>query len=41
MAEKEYLIPYSADSRKRHYHKTVAGKVVSYTVQFEVKIKEE
>lgn len=37
MAEKEYIIPYSDDARKRHYHKTVRGKVVKFIVQLEVK----
>jgi len=33
MAEKEYIIPYSEDARKRHYHKTIRGKVVKFMVQ--------
>ena len=37
MAEKEYIIPYSEDVRKRHYHKTTKGKVVKFVVQLEVK----
>ena len=37
MAEKEYIIPYSEDVRKRHYHKTIRGKVVKFMVQLEVK----
>ena len=37
MAEKEYIIPYSEDARKRHDHKTIRGKVVKFTVQLEVK----
>lgn len=37
MAEKEYIIPYSEDVRKRHYHKTTRGKVVKFMVQLEVK----
>ncbi len=37
MAEKEYIIPYSDDVRKRHYHKTVRGKVEKFVVQLEVK----
>jgi hypothetical protein len=32
VAEKEYIIPYSEDSRKRHYHKTVRGKVLKFVV---------
>ena len=37
MAEKEYIIPYSQDVRKRHYHKTIRGKVVKFMVQLEVR----
>ena len=37
MAEKEYIIPYSEDDRKRHYHKTARGKVLKFMVQLEVK----
>ena len=37
MAEKEYIIPYSEDSRKRHYHTTVRGMVLKFVVQLEVK----
>jgi hypothetical protein len=37
VAEKEYIIPYSEDSRKRHYHKTVRGMVLKFVVQLEVK----
>lgn len=37
MAEKEYIIPYSEDVRKRHYHKTIRGKVLKFMVQLEVK----
>ncbi len=36
MAEKEYIIPYSGDVRKRHHHKTIKGKVVKFMVQLEV-----
>lgn len=36
MAEKEYIIPYSEDVRKRHYHKAIKGKVVKFVVQLEV-----
>jgi hypothetical protein len=38
MAEKEYIIPYREDVRKRHYHKTKRGKVVGFAVQLEVKV---
>lgn len=37
MAEKEYIIPYSEDARKRPYHKPTKGKVVKFAVQLEVK----
>ena len=36
MAEKEYIIPYSNDVRKRHYHKTLKGRVEKFTVQLEI-----
>jgi hypothetical protein len=36
VVEKEYIIPYSEDVRKRHYHKTIKGKVVKFMVQLEV-----
>ena len=36
MAEKEYIIPYSYDVRKRHYHKTSKGKVERFVVQLEI-----
>jgi hypothetical protein len=29
VAEKEYIIPYSEEVRKRHYHKRIRGKVVN------------
>ena len=41
MAEKEYIIPYREDIRKRHYHKTKRGKVVSFAVQLEVKVSDK
>jgi hypothetical protein len=36
VAEKEYIIPYSYDVRKRHYHKTSRGKVERFVVQLEI-----
>ena len=36
MAEKEYIIPYSYDVRKRHYHKISKGKVERFLVQLEI-----
>jgi len=35
LAEKEYIILYSENARKRHYHKTISGKVVKFVVQLE------
>jgi hypothetical protein len=37
VAEKKYIITYSEDVRKRHYHKTTRGKVEKFMVQLEVK----
>ncbi|HXV79888.1 MAG TPA: hypothetical protein VEG60_08415 [Candidatus Binatia bacterium] len=37
MAERTYIIPYSTDARKRHYHKTARGRVTYFAVQLEVK----
>ncbi len=39
MAEKEYIIPYSDDARKRHFHTTIKGKVAKFVVQLEVNYK--
>ncbi len=36
MAEKEYLLPVSADTRIRHYHRTQKGRVVEFSLQLEV-----
>ena len=41
MAERLYIIPYSRDARKRHYHKTTRGRVVSFVVQLEVEVEGE
>ena len=41
MPEKQYLIPYAPDVRKRHHHKTERGKVVWFMVQLEVLSKGE
>jgi len=38
VAEKEYIIPYSEEVRKRHYHKTTRGKVVKFMVQLETRM---
>ncbi len=36
MSVTEYVIPLGKDARKRHYHETDKGKVISFTVQMEV-----
>lgn len=41
MAERLYIVPYSRDVRKRHYHKTDRGRVVNFVVQLEVEVKGE
>lgn len=41
MPEKKYIIPYKEDARKRHYHKTIRGKVVKFRVQLEVSYEGE
>ncbi len=38
MTETEFLLYYSDDARKRHYHQTEKGKVVRFMVQLEVKV---
>ncbi len=41
MGEREYTIAYSNDTRKRHYHKTEKGTIVSFIVQLEIKVDNE
>lgn len=41
VSEREYLIPYALDARKRHYRKTELGKVASFAVQLEVAFQGE
>jgi len=41
LAERSYIIPYSKDTRKRHYHKTERGRVVNFVVQLEAEVKGE
>jgi hypothetical protein len=41
MAEKNYIIPYREDVRKRHYHETMKGMVVKFMVQLEIKYQGE
>ncbi len=36
MSVTEYVIPLGEDARKRHYHETHKGKVISFAVQMEV-----
>lgn len=38
MPEKEYLIRLGEGARKRHYHRTERGVVVSFMVQLEVEV---
>lgn len=40
MAEREYLLPYSEDARKRHDHRTESGQVITFMVQLEVRVQE-
>lgn len=37
----EYVIPLGENARKRHYHETVNGKVIAFTVQLEVFVNGE
>jgi hypothetical protein len=39
LAERSYIIPYSKNTRKRHYHKTERGRVVNFVVQLEVEVE--
>jgi len=39
MAEKEYIIPYRENVRKRHAHTTTKGRVSRFMVQLEVKME--
>jgi hypothetical protein len=36
LAERLYIVPYSEKARKRHYHKTLRGRVTNFVVQLEV-----
>lgn len=38
MSEKQYLIMFDLDTRKRHYHKTEVGRVIAFMVQLEIKV---
>jgi hypothetical protein len=40
LAEKEYLIRLGERARKRHYHKTDKGHVVTFMLQLEVEVEE-
>ena len=39
MGEKTYTRALGEDARKRHFHKTERGKVISFAVQLEVKVE--
>jgi hypothetical protein len=39
LAERSYIIPYSKNTRKRHYHKTERGRVVNFVVRLRWKLK--
>jgi hypothetical protein len=39
LAEKQYLIRLGERARKRHYHKTDKGQVITFMVQLEVEIE--
>ena len=41
MAERRYIIPYSRDARKKHYHKTERGRVINFVVPLEVEVEAE
>jgi len=41
LADRLYIIPYSRDARKRHYHKTDKGRVINFAVQLEAEVKGE
>ena len=40
MPEKEYLIMFDLDVRKRHYHKAEAGKITVFMVQLEIRMND-
>lgn len=41
MSEKQYLLFFDVDVRKRHYHKVESGKITEFIVQLEVKFEDE
>ena len=41
MSVTEYVIPLGEHARKRHYHETDKGKVVTFTVQVEVFVDDQ
>ena len=41
MSITEYIIPLDETARKRHYHETRKGKIVSFIVQLEVNFNNE
>lgn len=38
---REYVVPYSYNCRRRHYHKYAHGKILEFSTQLEVKIKDK
>ena len=40
MGEKAYTRALGENARKRHFHKTERGKVISFSVQLEVKVED-
>jgi hypothetical protein len=41
MTEKQYLLFFDEDVRKRHYHKVESGKIIKFVVQLEVRFAGE
>ena len=37
----EYVVPLGENARKRHYHETIKGKVIAFTVQLEAFVNGE
>lgn len=37
---REYIVPYALDCRRRHRHKLFQGKIIEFSTQLEVKIKD-
>ena len=41
MRVNEYVIPLGENARKRHYHETDKGRVISFVVQLEVLVNDQ